>query len=397
MGGAPSFDESGESHLLARARATAPVIAAAADEIEARCRLPPYVLDALHEAALFRMLLPRTVGGAEIEPATFVQVMEVIAEADASTAWCIGQASGCSMAAAYVSREVAQEIWGSDKVAVLTWGAGPQGLARVVRGGYCIAGTWPFASCSRHATWLGGHCKMAERDGTLHRDPAGKPVERTMLFPKHLARVTENWDVMGLRGTGSDTYAVEELFVPENFAFSRDSCDERREGGMLYRFSTTNLYAVGFAAVAVGIARGTLDNFKKLAVEKTPMATGRLLRDASSVQSMVGLAEAKLRAARSFLIGTLEEIWTAAQQSGSVTLDQRMSMRMASSFAILEAREVVDMTFQGAGATAIFQSSAFERRFRDLHTLTQQVQAHATHFETIGAHLLGLQPSLRFI
>jgi alkylation response protein AidB-like acyl-CoA dehydrogenase len=397
MGGAPSLDESGESHLLARARVIAPLIAAAADEIEARCRLPAYVLDALHEAALFRMLLPRTVGGAEIEPATFVRVMEVIAEADASTAWCIGQASGCSMAAAYVSREVAQEIWGPDKVAVLTWGAGPQGLARVVPGGYCIAGTWPFASCSRHATWLGGHCRMAEQDGTLHRETDGKPVERTMLFPKHLARVTENWDVMGLRGTGSDTYAVEELFVPQNFTFSRDSCDERREGGTLYRFSTTNLYAVGFAAVAVGIARGTLDNFKKLAAEKTPMATRRLLRDTSSVQSMVGLAEAKLRAARSFLIATLEEIWIAAQRSGFVTLDQRMSMRMASSFAIREAREVVDMAFQGAGATAIFQSSAFERRFRDLHTLTQQVQAHSTHFETIGAHLLGLQPSLRFI
>src|ERR1700730_7535137 len=127
MGGAPSLDESGESHLLARARVTAPLIAAAADEIEARCRLPAYVLDALHEAPLSRMLLPRTVGGAEIEPATFVRVMEVIAQADASTAWCIGQASGCSMAAAYVSREVAQEIWGPDKVAVLTWGAGPQG------------------------------------------------------------------------------------------------------------------------------------------------------------------------------------------------------------------------------------------------------------------------------
>jgi len=382
---------------LARARAAAPLVAAAANEIEARCELPDRVLDALHELALFRTLLPRAFRGDEIEPRIFAQLMETIAQADASTAWCIGQASGCSMAAAYVKPAVAQEIWGSDPRAVLAWGAGPQGTARMVDGGYRVTGSWGFASGGRHATWLGGHCRMEAHDGTPRRNSRGDVIERTMLFRKDRAVMTENWKVMGLRGTGSDTYSVDDLLVHEDFTVCRDSDEERRQAGTLYRFTTMHLYASGFAAVALGIARGAIEAFKTLAQEKTPLATARLLRDSPVVQAQVGLAEAKLRAARSFLLGTLGEIWDAVRLSGEMTLDQRMTIRMASTLAIHNAKEVVDMAYHEAGGNAIFESNPFERRFRDMHTVTQQVQARATHFETVGAHLLGLQPSLRFI
>ncbi len=381
---------------LSRARHVAPVIAAAADEIEARCELPAHVLDALHEAALFRTLLPRAFGGDEIEPTTYVRTMEIIAQADASTAWCIGQASGCSMMAAYVKPEVAREIWG-DPRAALAWGAGPAGTARIVDGGYRVTGRWEFASGGRHATWLGAHCRVAERDGTPRRTPDGEIADRTMLFPRHVATMPANWSTMGLRGTGSDAYAVEDLFVPDDFSGARDSDDERRQGGTLYRFSTMHLYASGFAAVALGIARGALDAFKALAQQKTPQAASRMLRDSPTVQAQVGLAEAKLGAARSFLLSTLRDIWEAVRESGAVTLDQRMMIRMASTFAIHQAKEVVDMAYHEAGATAIFANNAFERRFRDLHTVTQQVQGRSAHFETVGAHLLGLRPNLRFV
>src|SRR5215469_10025640 len=167
---------------LTRAAAIAPLIAAAADEIEALTELPTQVLDALHEAALFRTLLPRAFGGDETEPVIFAQMMEIIARADASTAWRIGQASGCSMVAAYLTPEVAQEIWGRDARAVLAWGAGPPGMARVVDGGYHVTGSWAFTSGGRHATWLGGHCRIQERDGTLRCGPDGEVIDRTMLF-----------------------------------------------------------------------------------------------------------------------------------------------------------------------------------------------------------------------
>lgn len=382
---------------ISRARHLAPQIAAAAPRIEAASGLPPDLLDALHEAAIFRTLLPRRYGGDEIDPATFVEVMEILAASDASTAWCIGQASGCSMAAAYLKPEIAQQIWGEDPRAALAWGAGPAGVARVVEGGYRVTGRWGFASGGRHATWLGGHSRVQERDGAMRIDAEGKPLERTMLFPKHEAVMTEDWQVMGLRGTGSDSYAVTDLFVPQDHTLSRDIDHERRETGLLYRFSTTHIYASGFGAVALGIARGALDAFKALAQEKTPQSTTRMLRDSAVIQMQVALAEAKLGAARSYLLQTLRDIWDSVGQTGAVTLDQRMAIRLAATFASHQAREVVDVAYHEAGATAIFASNPFERRFRDVNTVSQQVQARTAHFETVGAHLLGLQPSLRFI
>ncbi|MFI5016182.1 MAG: acyl-CoA dehydrogenase family protein [Hyphomicrobiales bacterium] len=382
---------------LARARAVAPLIAAAAEAIEAACELPAPLLDALHEASLFRTLLPRALGGDELAPADYVEVMEVIAAADASTAWCIGQSSGCSMAAAYLRPDNAAEIWGDDPRAVLVWGARPQGLAKVVDGGFVVTGTWSFASGSRHATWLGGHSRVQERDGTLRRGADGEPIERSMLFRKQRAVMTANWNVMGLRGTGSDTYSVTDLFVPEEYTVIRDDPADRRQAGTLYKFSSMHLYASGFGAVALGIARATLDAFKSLAREKTPWAAARMLRDSPVVQREVALAEAKLGAARAFLIQTLKEIFADLRNADAMTLDQRMRIRMAATFATHQAKEVVDVAYHQAGATAIFDANPFERRFRDINTVTQQVQASTTHFETVGAHLLGLSPPLRFI
>ena len=386
-----------QSDPVARARAVSPLIAAAAPQIEAACALPPALLDALHDAAMFRVLLPRSCGGDEADPATYVAVMETLAAADASAAWCIGQASGCSMAAAYLDPGAAWRIWGSDPRAVLAWGAGPPGVAQMVAGGYRVTGQWGFASGSRHATWLGGHCRVLEADGTMRKDALGEPAEWSMLFRKHEAAITQDWQVMGLRGTGSDSYAVTDLFVPADHGLCRDAAEERREHGPLYRFSTLHLYASGFGAVALGIARGALDAFKALAREKTPQAGGRMLRDSAVVQTQVALAEAKLGAARSYLLQTLRETWDGVGRTGAVTLDQRMAIRLAATFATLQAREVVDVAYHEAGATAVFTSNPFERRFRDVNTVSQQVQARSAHFETVGAHLLGLQPSLRFV
>jgi indole-3-acetate monooxygenase len=293
--------------------------------------------------------------------------------------------------------DIAAEIWGNDPRAALAWGAGPQGLAKVVDGGYVVTGTWGFASGGRHATWLGGHSRVQERDGTLRPGPDGEPIERSMLFAKHRAVMTANWNVIGLRGTGSDTYSVTDLFVPEEYTVIRDTPADRRQTGTLYKFSTTHLYASGFGAVALGIARATLEAFKSLAQEKTPQGTTSTLRDSPVVQAEVALAEAKLAAARAFLVQTLKDIWATLRDADAMTLDQRMRIRLAATFATHQAKEVVDMAYHGAGATAIFAANPFERRFRDINTVTQQVQARTTHFETAGAHMLGLSPSLRFI
>lgn len=383
---------------LARARAVAPVVAAAADRIEAGRELPADLLDALHDQAMFRTLLPRSCGGDEARLSEHVQVLETIAAADASTAWCMGQGAGCSMAAAYMSPEAAQQVWGRDPRAVLAWGqASPDSVAEVVDGGYRVSGSWAFASGGRHATWFGGHCKVRETDGSLREGADGRPIERTMLIPADAATLTDVWQVMGLRGTGSDTYSVAGLFVPEALSVRRDVAEERRHPGMLYKFSTTNAYAAGFAGVGLGVARGMLDAFLGLAMQKTPGSSTRALRDSPLLHRDLAIAEARLRAARTLLLTTLDEAWAHVASGGELDLNRRMNMRLAATYATHQAREVVDMCWREAGANAIFQSAPFERRFRDMHSVTQQVQARSSHFETVGAYMLGHTQNLRFV
>src|ERR1700752_4011408 len=228
---------------IARARRLAPVIAAQAEEIERRRELPQSLREALIEGGFYRLLLPRSLGGAELLPLTFVQVIEEIAKADASAAWCLNQTAGCSMTAAYLSPEAARAVFGR-RDGILAWGPGP-GEARVADGGYRITTTFSLASGSHDATWLGAHLPVVERDGQPRRHPDGSPVVHTLLFPKSAARMTDIWQVVGLRGTGSDQYSVQDLFVPDDFCVARDDLGARREQGLLYRFSSLQLYASG--------------------------------------------------------------------------------------------------------------------------------------------------------
>jgi alkylation response protein AidB-like acyl-CoA dehydrogenase len=381
---------------IARAHKLAPLLTAAALRIDEARELPKDVLDAMHAAGMFRLLVPRSIGGAELDPATYIQCVEAIASGDASVAWCMNQGSGCSMSAAYLGLDTAREVFGGERD-VLAWGQGPGAKAIRVDGGWRITGTWSFASGSRHATWLGAHCPCFEADGTPHRHPDGRPWERTMLLRRETATIKDVWQVVGLRGTGSDTYSVQDMFVDDSHTITRDRPEERREPGLIYRFAAMQIYASGFAAVALGIGRATLDAFIALASEKTPALTSTSLRDNAVIQSAIGMADAKLTAARTWLIGVMRDAQEATKLAGEVSTDHRMKIRQASTYAIHQAKEVVDVAYHEAGATAIFDANPFERRFRDVNTVTQQVQGRRSHFETIGQHLLGGQPSLRWV
>ena len=375
---------------IQRARELGPELDAAAEEIERRRELPEPIVEALIERGLFRLLLPRSLGGAELPPAVYVQVIEEVAKHDASTAWCLGQGTGCTMTAAFLDPEVAQEIFGP-KRGIVAWGPPGPAEARAVPGGYRLTGAWSFASGSHHATWLGAHVAILAEDGTPRLRPDGGSIIRTLLFPKASARFTDIWHVIGLRGTGSDSYMVTDLFVPEKYTVLRTAEPRPRQSGLLYSFSSSNMYSSGFAGVALGIARSTLEAFVELARDKIPRGAKRTLRDNNVIQSQVARSEARLSAARAFLLGSLEEIWRDVAQSGRLTLDHNTTIRLASTWAIHQAREIVDTAYHAAGATAIFESNPFERRFRDVHTVVQQYQGRQAHFETVGQVLLGLQ------
>lgn len=218
-----------------------------------------------------------------------------------------------------------------------------------------------------------------------------------MLLRREVATIRDIWQVVGLRGTGSDAYSVQDLFVDDAHTLTRDRPEERREPGLIYKFAAMQIYASGFAAVALGTARAALDSFIDLARGKTPALTTTALRDSAVVQSAIGIADAKLKSARTWLIHVLRETQEAVRLSGELSADQRVAIRQASTFAIHQAKEVVDVAYHEAGSTAIFDTNPFERRFRDVNTVTQQVQGRRSHFETVGLHILGGEANLRWL
>jgi alkylation response protein AidB-like acyl-CoA dehydrogenase len=391
------LETAGVETWLERARALAPAIEAAADNIESEGRLPAGLLQRLHDARMFRMLLPRSLGGAEMSPAAFSEVLETLASIDASTAWMIGQGSGCSLAAAYLAPDIARELFGADD-AVLAWGPpGPGGKADAVEGGYRLTGRWSFASGNRHAQWLGAHISITEPDGTLRLGANGKPVERTLLLPRKAARVEDTWQVLGLLGTGSDTYSVEDLFVPEKYSFQRESDVERREMAPLYRFTGINLFGFSVASISHGIARSMLAAFIRLAQSKSERTTGQSIRDNARVQTRVAVAEAKLRSSRAFMRETARELYAIAEAGQPFPMEARVRMRLATTWAAQQAREVADFAYTAAGTAAILENGPFERRFRDIHTVSQQVQAHEGNYELVGQSLLGVPVASRLM
>lgn len=390
-------DLAGDPAVISRAEALRPAVEAASNQIEETRRLPPALLDRLHEARLFRLLLPRSSDGIETDPVTFFHVIETIARGDASTAWCLSQAGGCAMSAAYLDLPVARAIFGDDPRAVLAWGPGPKVKAVECEGGYRVTGVWAFASGGRHATWLGAHCPIFKADGSPRLDETGRQQERTMLVRTGDVQWTDIWNTVGLRGTASDQFALDDFFVRADHSITRDFERECREQGPLYRMGAGTCYQMGFAAVACGIARGALDCFLDVARNKVPRGLKSPLRDNAVVQSNLAQAEVNLRAARAFVLQSMAGIWKDLSAGNTISVEQRITIRMAATNAIHKAKDAVDFAYNAAGATAIFENHPLERRFRDIHTVTQQLQGRLSHFETVGAWMMGADADLTFV
>jgi alkylation response protein AidB-like acyl-CoA dehydrogenase len=375
----PGFD------LVERARALQPLIARDADVIERTRRLTPAVTSALIENGLYRSLLPANFGGAEAPLEVFMQMQEEIAKADASTAWCLGQCSVCAMTAAYLDADAANEIF-NVAPGILAWGAIAHEV-QAVPGGYKANARWDFASGSRQASWLGAHVRVVEADGTPRRKKDGSPEIRTILFPVTDATMYDVWDVIGLRGTGTDSYSVDNLFIPDKFAALRDDPTALREKGPLYKMSTNMVFSMGFAATSLGVARATLDAAIDLARGKTPQGL-KAMRENNAVQGLVGRTEASLRAARAYLYTTAGDVWRDLSRGESITEQHRIALRIAATWTIHQSASVVDTAYHMAGATAVFAANKFERRFRDMHAIAQQIQARDTHYEDAGKAIL---------
>jgi alkylation response protein AidB-like acyl-CoA dehydrogenase len=202
---------------------------------------------------------------------------------------------------------------------------------------------------------------------------------------------------MGLRGTRSEGYSVADLFVEDAFTLDRDAPRECRVDATLYRFSTTNIYASVFSGVALGIARAMLNDLLELAGHKHPRGAISSMRESPVVQTRLAELEAQLGSARAYQQQVLGEVWRKVDGTNELEMADRARLRLATTYAINQATDVAEHVFRLAGATAIFESRVFERRFRDAHAVSQQVQGRHTNFETVGRFMLGLDVDTVFM
>jgi alkylation response protein AidB-like acyl-CoA dehydrogenase len=380
---------------VARARDLGPEIEAAADEIERTQVIPEPLLTHLHDARLARILLPRSVGGDQMDPWTYLRAIEEISRHDGSVGWNLFVANSAALIAPFIPLDSAKQIF-TDPRAWMSWGPPNQHRAKAVPGGYQVSGEWHYASGSRQATWMGAHCAVIEADGSPRLNRLGRPVIRTLLFRKQNSQPIEDWNTIGMRGTASEGYRVTDLFVPEAFSGTREEPALRRDPGPLYAFTMQGLYAVGVAGVAFGIARAMLDEFIALASDKAPRGLQRLA-DSPVVQSDVARREASLGAARAWLVEILKDVWANADDVAPIDLAARARVRLGCAHAIGSAIEVADYVYKAAGTSAIFRGTPFERRFRDIHTLSQQIQSREAHFEAVGRVLFNGDPDGVFL
>ena len=376
-------------YYLETARELAGRIASHTDRIDRERQLPPEITDEMAAKGLFRLLVPWSLGGAELDHPDFLRIVEIFAEVDSSTAWCVNQNNVFATNSSRMLEQTAKELYSDPRLVITNGPPTAESQAVPSDGGYRLSGRWNFSSGIPHATWVAALTPV-RRPGAPKRPLSDRSTSLTFLVPKENVRLIDTWDVVGLRGTGSFSFEIDDLFVPATHAY--DPASKPRENGPLYCVPTTLFFAPGFATVALGAARAALDAAIELAQAKVQGFEERTLQDLSTTQRTVGEAEAIWGSAKAYLRETVSAMWQGACQNRSLTYEERIRLRLASTYGIRQAGEVVDIAYTLCGSDAIFATSPIQRRFRDVHTITQQIQGRLSHYNTAGQFFLGLEP-----
>jgi indole-3-acetate monooxygenase len=373
---------------LDAAQTLAPHVQELRQEIERQRTLPTELVEPMTEAGFFTLWRCHALGGPELTFAEFAHVIEELSRADGSVGWCAMVASVFSRLSGYLSEDVGREIFGDSSR--LAGSINPTGKAVAVTGGYRVSGRWSYGSFIQHSNWTVGNSIVLDGD-TPRRDANGAPDIRFMIFPTSEVEIIDNWHVAGLRGTGSNDFQVNDLFVSEEHALPAFAA-EPLQPGPLYATPLITIFAASLPCVSMGIARAAIDAFVALAEGKTPMGSTSRLRDKPMAQIDLGRAEAQLRSGRAFLFEAIAEIWNEAAAGRTPTLRQRAIARLAAAKAAEASAQAVDLLFNAAGGTALFESNPLERCFRDVHATTQHIGTQPANFELAGRVLFGLDP-----
>lgn len=376
--------------IVAAARALVADVRAQRDDAERLRHTPEDLAAAITRAGVYQMYLPRSMGGPEATPLEAFDAVEALSIADGSVGWCAMIAIAMSFNAARLPAEVGRELAGTPADYRAAGSARAGGRAWAVDGGYRVKGRWNFASGINNAKWLYATCVMMDGDRPI-LNAAGKPVLRAVWVPREQVTVIDTWSVMGMRGTGSRDFTVDDVFVPERFSVLSDAAPH--ETGPLYnrRMWNVTLWTPS-AANALGIARGAIDCLLETAQTEASTLQTSLLRDRAMVQAKVGEAEAILGAVRAYVRDAVADIWSTVASGGAPTDAQVARGRLAITHAMRESLRAVDIVFHAAGTNAIYTPSPLERAFRDIHVAVQHGACLPSYYESAGKVALGLRP-----
>lgn len=366
--------------VLAAVEALAPTIAARAADVEASRRVPPDLLQQLVDAGCFRILLPASHGGIQADIADAMRMLEALARADASVAWVVGIGSSGWRDLSGLPRATFDELWSGGPDTIVAGVFGPAGVVQEDDGGYRVQGRWSFASGCEHAQVLYGNC---------FHDGAPPPGLRTVTFRPGDVVIEDTWDALGLRGTGSHHFHVDDLVVPAERTCATLASEPWSDAPVL-RIPPPAHFALEIASVAIGIARGALDDVTALAGGKVPLLAHAPLANDPTFHLQLATGETAIRAAHAVLFEEAEDIWGSAVDDVPLTDQQRARVRAAAVWATEQATAVVDAAHRVAGSAGVFEGgSPLPRRLRDMHTLTQHFLVRPNTTLTAGALLAG--------
>ena len=378
-----------DTSLIDAAREIAPIIQKHTEEAERERRLSRPVLTALRETGLLRMSTPRSLGGLETDPITRALVVEEISRHDSAAGWTLENPLDWAFFCARLPDEGAEEIYSRGADILIAAQFGRPLHATSTEGGYRISGRAPFVSNCYDADWISSTALV---DVDQHSE--GEPETVMVYFPKKNCDIIDNWDMMGMRGTGSHDISVTDVYVPKSRTFRM--VPEFEPGshyhGPLYRLPLVGAAATGIPTPMLGVARRALDEVTELALTKTPVASSGLLKERSSAQVRLGKAEAVLRSGRLLLLDTVSEAWQRCVDGRPHSLRQKADLLLAATHAMSSAVQAVELACSIAGTTAFRASSPLERCFRDVQTMKHHVFASEARYGTFGQVYLGIPP-----
>jgi alkylation response protein AidB-like acyl-CoA dehydrogenase len=363
------------NELLAEVDSIAPILAAHAPLSEKLGRLDAPSVEAVRSTRLLRMFCPRELGGLEADPVTAILVLEALARIDGSASWTIGiLGSSALFAGPHLPAATARRIY-ADGVPPMAGSFFPRGQAEPVAGGYRVKGRWPYASGIHHADWV-----LA---GAFAPKPAGP---RLVVLPRDQVVIHDNWQVAGLKGTGSCDFSIENVLVPEEMtcALMDVILGKAITGGAVARLGLPAGVASFHIGIPLGIARRALDEIITQAIEKGRGFPPSAVQTQSHFQFALGKAETELASARALALQLMSELYAEVQAEGTLPPSRQAQARAASTYITEIAQHVTSIAFQAAGGGALFDGNPLQRCLRDVLAAGQHFVVSQTSYQALG-------------